>query len=130
MVVFLDTSAIFALADSNDIHHSLAKSHFEKALKNGVKLVTHNYILLESMALLANRLGIKIARVFSKESSFFYIYWIDQKRHQTAIKEWSYRKSKVSFVDRVSFCLMKELGITTAFAFDSDFTKEGLLLYS
>ena len=39
-------------------------------------------------------------------------------------------KRRVSFVDQVSFLVMRSRGVETTLAFDSDFEEEGFRLYS
>src|SRR5262245_6691324 len=58
-VIFLDTSAIYALADVGDPNHELGRSRLASIVEDGVRLLTHNYVLVESMALLQNRLGLE-----------------------------------------------------------------------
>ena len=60
-MIFVDSSAIYALADASDDSHELAKSILAAALESGEELLTHNYVLLESTALIQRRLGLNIA---------------------------------------------------------------------
>ena len=57
MVVFLDTSAIYALANAADANHQRAVQCLRAAMDAGEDLLVHNYILVESSALLHRRLG-------------------------------------------------------------------------
>lgn len=131
MVIFLDTSAIYALSDRNDLNHSKAKQYFNEAIGKGHSFLVHNYILLESAALLSGRLGWPAAFQFMKDSENFDRVWVDQELHQEAVKKWSHRaKRKVSFVDQVSFFVMRENHIEKAFTFDDDFINEGFSLWA
>ncbi len=56
-MIFVDTSAIFALADGIDARHDEATRAFDALLRTGRRLFTHSYVLVESMALLQRRLG-------------------------------------------------------------------------
>ena len=60
-MIFLDTSAIYALADKADPNHADAYKKFDLALKAGEIFLLHNYVLVESAALLQARLGGKIS---------------------------------------------------------------------
>ena len=51
-MIFLDTSAIYALADRDDKNHQQAIRLFQEALTNRERFIVHNYILVESAALL------------------------------------------------------------------------------
>ena len=56
-MIFLDTSAIYALADRDDPNHSQAAAAFRRLLEDGEEALVHSYILVESAALLQRRLG-------------------------------------------------------------------------
>ena len=57
-MIFLDTSAIYALADRGDPRNEVAKERFQAVLQGGEGMLTHNYVLVESMALIQHRLGL------------------------------------------------------------------------
>ena len=124
-MIFLDTSAIYALADNADPNHARAGKIFERLVTERTALMTHNYVLVESFALLQHRLGLGSAIAFSDESRNFEIVWVDQQTHREAASKWAKRGRTLSFVDHVSFVVMERMQITTAFAFDSDFVAAG-----
>ncbi len=130
-MIFLDTSAIYALADRADLNHQNAKTLFDKALHGGEGLLIHNYILIEAAALIHHRLGFAPAKKFLKDVAFFQTVWVDAFLHEagTALFLQS-AKRRVSFVDCVSFALMRQKGIKAAFAFDDDFLRAGFQIYS
>ena len=130
MVIFLDTSAIYALADRDDSNHPRAKQLFAQAAQPGVTFLLHNYILAESSALLTRRLGRPAALRFLNETKEFKIRWIDEALHQDALLKWKTSPAKVSFVDQVSFMVIREAKTKQVFAFDDDFRKEGFEIYS
>jgi predicted nucleic acid-binding protein len=66
-MIFLDTSAIYALSDKADPHHATAYKKFDLALKSGETFLVHNYVLVESAALLQARLGLPSAILFLKK---------------------------------------------------------------
>jgi predicted nucleic acid-binding protein len=45
--------------------------------------------------------------------------------HDAALSSYLDSRSGASFVDHVSFVLMRARGVTTAFAFDEDFARQG-----
>lgn len=127
-MIFIDTSAIYALAATSDPNHVKAQRLFEITLRSGDPLLSHNYVLIESFALLQRRLGLRTANAFARESERFTIEWIDAETHASAIARWVTGKPNVSFVDHVSFGVMERLRIRQAFAFDDDFRAAGFVL--
>lgn len=102
----------------------------DKLLQSGERLLTHNYILVESLALLQHRLGTAAAVKLAESASEFEIIWVDRKLHEGAIRRLARAgKRRVSFVDHVSFLVMKSRGIDRALAFDPDFLSEGFSLF-
>ena len=123
-MIFFDTSAIVALANRADQRHAEAK-----ALLAGIdpgSLLTHNYTITEAFALLHRRLGLAVALRFERDLAQFQVVWIDRRLHESAVKNLARKGTRrSSLVDEVSFLVMRERGIDTAFAFDADFEREG-----
>ena len=129
-MIFLDTSAIYALADKADPHHTEAYKKFDAALKSGEQFLIHNYILVECAALLQARLGFRSAMVLLKEAWAFHIEWVEAELHQEAEKEFeSIGKRGISLVDCTSFVVMRRRAIQKVLAFDSDFPEQGFIIY-
>lgn len=124
-MILLDTSAIVALANRADPRHAEAKGLFA-AVPDPALFLTHNYVVAEAFALLHRRLGLRVALRFGEQSSDFEILWVDRRLHEAAVKSLA-RKGirRSSLVDELSFLVMRERGIDTAFAFDPDFEREG-----
>jgi len=128
-LIFLDTSAIYAMADRGDPRHQQAKERFQALLETGEEVLTHNYVLIEAMALIQHRLGVVAALKFADSASAFEIEWVDRVRHAAAVRRLvAARRRHVSLVDHVSFIVMRSRGVDTALAFDSDFETEGFRL--
>lgn len=129
-MIFIDTSAIYALADKADPNHITAYGKFEDVLKSGEMFLLHNYILLESAALLQARLGLSPAILFLKDAKSFEVEWVDLDLHEEAEKELErLGKQGISLVDCTSFIVMRRRGVQRAFAFDPDFKDQGFLIY-
>jgi len=130
-MIFVDTSAVYAWADSADANHSIALRRLNAILEAGEELLTHNYVLVESMALLQARLGIAAAMKLARDARNFVLEWVDEDLHALAVRELEHsKKRQVSLVDHVSFLVMKRHDVATAFAFDSDFAAAGFRLFS
>lgn len=125
-MIFLDTSAIYALADRADPNHQRAARHFATALASEERFLTHSYVLVESMALLQHRLGLAQALAFAEDARKFEVEWVTSAVHARAVAR--LRKAgrrQMSLVDCVSFLTMQARGVDTAFAFDTHFEDEG-----
>lgn len=129
-MIFLDTSALYALSDRGDLHHERAKERFGALLDSEEAILTHNYILVESLALVQRRLGWVAAIELTRSVHDFEIVWVDQAVHDEAVRRFRQStKGDVSLVDHVSFVVMRERAIRVALAFDQDFVEEGFQLY-
>ncbi len=74
-MIFVDTSAIYALASDGDPRHGEARRSFHALLQSERPLITHSYVLSESMALLQHRLGRDVALAFAVEARGFEVQW-------------------------------------------------------
>lgn len=129
-MIFLDTSAVYALADRRDIHHQTAVGRFNAIMATGEELLTHSYLILECITLLQARLGLSPALRFATEASAFEIEWVDKALHEAGIRRLERSvKRQLSLVDHISFLVMNRRNLTTAFAFDPDFKTAGFQLF-
>ena len=128
-MIFIDTSAIYALADRADPNHARATECFAALLESGAPLLTHNYVLVEAMALLQRRLGLEAALRLAGDVGAFEVEWITQRMHEAAVAALDEGGLRgVSLVDHVSFLIMENRGVREAFAFDDDFAARGFEL--
>lgn len=124
--IFVDTSALFALADRTDRLHIQAVQFFEL---NERLLVTSNFVVYETITLVRMRLGhepaVKVGEMLLEQGVVPLIRVIatDQRKAWQMFKRYS--DKQFSFVDCTSFVLMRRLGIRAAFAFDRDFRQMG-----
>ena len=125
-MIFLDTSAVYAAIDVRDPYHEEAAEHLQTALQLRIPILTHNYVVLESTALIQRRLGIHAALSFLKDTRLLQIHWVTQNEHNDAVQLLERRgRRNLSLVDCMSFVVMKQYGVTTALVYDSDFQAEG-----
>jgi len=129
-MIFLDTSAIYALADRDDPHHQQAKGLFQDILSSEEGILTHSYVLVESMALIQFRLGLDASLKLAHSVSAFEIVWIDAAIHQEAVRKLDSSRSQSSLVDQVSFAIMRARNLDEALSFNRNFELEGFRIYS
>ena len=130
-MIFLDTSAIYALADERDANHEEAVGLFSAALENAEQLLVHNYILVESAFLLQRRLGLSSSLRLLGDAKAFKVHWIREEDHDNAVALLTQRgRRAISLVDCMSFVVMRDYGVQNSLGFDSDFEHEGFTAYS
>jgi predicted nucleic acid-binding protein len=127
MNIFVDTSAFFALLDADDAHHKKAKGAWVEALKPENNLVTTNYVLIESFALIQNRLGLDALKEFQNDIlPLIGIEWVLAHHHTRAVSALlAASKKSLSLVDCVSFEVIRDLGLSKVFCFDPHFSDQG-----
>lgn len=129
-MIFLDTSAIYALADRADLRHEHAKDRFQALLAIGEGILTHNYVVVEAIALIQSRLSVAAALKLAHDCRAFDVEWVDEATHDEAVRRLGrVGRRQISFVDQVSFLVMRRRGVRTALAFDPDFEEEGFQLF-
>ena len=129
-MIFLDTSAIYALADKADPNHATAYKKFDLASKSGEIFLLHNYVLVESATLLQARLGLQSALLFLEDAQAFEVEWVDLDLQQEGVRELKkIGKRGISLVDCTSFLVMRRRDVKKVFAFDPDFQEQGFLIY-
>jgi len=127
MNIFIDTSALLAVLDGDDANHAAAKSKWGKALGDGDALVCHNYILVETSALVLRKLGIEAVRVLERDIvPVLGVVWVSREVHDASVSaHLAAARRSLSLVDCVSFEIMRRTGIDKAFAFDRHFQEYG-----
>ena len=127
MRIFIDTSAFYALLDRDDENHRRGKRAWTDILETGHTLITNNYILVETFALLQSRLGLDAVRGFQEDVvPLVHVEFITSELHRSGIAALvSASRRTLSLVDCVSFEVMRYSGLKTAFTFDSHFKEQG-----
>lgn len=126
MATLVDTSALYALVSGSDPNHSAAVEAVEKLSHR--ELLTHNYIVVETTALVGRRLGGNAVRELHERILVAMpVRWVDESAHASAVSALLVSRGP-SFVDLVSFEVMRRLRIERAFAFDHDFAEQGFEL--
>ena len=128
MRTFVDTSAFFAVLSAEEADNGRATRWLERiANSEDEQLLTHGYVVTESIALIQRRLGTDLVRTFIDHLlPVCEIRYIERGLHERATVAYLSSLSRhSSFVDRTSFELMRTEGIRRAFTFDGDFRREG-----
>lgn len=129
MTLFVDTSALYALMDRNDPNHVSAKRFWAELDPDEMPL-THNYVLLETTALVRRRLGLEALRALVDDLILpISAVFVDRAVHDAALSAvLAAQQRQLSLVDMVSFEVMRRAGAHTAFAFDEHFARFGFEL--
>jgi uncharacterized protein len=124
---FVDTSALYAAINAADDQHHVAGALLDRMFARDVTLVTSGHVVAETAALLQARLGFDAARTFlDLVVPGLDIAWVDADLHARGLEAWlAAGRRSPSLVDCVSFALMHELRLDTAFTFDRHFAEQG-----
>lgn len=127
--VFVDTSAWYALASEREDRYDIARRVLDTLKHRRGKLVTSNFVVAETHALILNRRSRFDAARWLLETlrDTAEIVRVDvaDEEQAVAIIE-GYRDKAFSYTDATSFAVMDRLRITTAFSFDRHFAQFGL----
>ena len=132
MSVYIDTSAFLAVFNADDRFHVRARSRWQQLVESGSPLLCNNYVLVETVAVLQNRLGVEAELAFQNNVwPILEILWVDEDLHQRAISALlAAGQRRLSLVDCTSFESMRQFGLRQAFAFDAHFAEQGFELLS
>ncbi len=127
--VFVDTGAYFALTFTGDENHRAARRLYDRLTIEHRQLVTTNFVLAETHALLLTRLNRTIAlRVLESidrsSTRIVRVSAVDERLAREILRR--YQDKDFSLTDATSFVVMERLGLRTAFAFDRHFAQYGL----
>lgn len=126
-MIFVDTSFWVALRNQRDASHELARSLLAKHASE--PLLTSNHVRGETWTFLRRRAGHRSAVDFldSIDRSPRVRLVLATEDLETAALRWLRRhdEREYSFVDAISFALMRSMRIRDALAFDADFTTAG-----
>jgi predicted nucleic acid-binding protein len=126
-MIFVDTSALFALVNSSDEDNQIAWHTWKECIGGGDEFITSNYTIVESIALIQSRLGIPVVRrLLENLVPFIQVAWLDEEQHAAAIDDLlATNRRTLSLVDCASFETMRRLDIETVFTFDEHFREQG-----
>lgn len=127
MSIFVDTAAFLAVLNAGDRFHAPARQTWGEILSQDQFLLTSNYILLETIALLQHRFGVEAVRLFESDIlPVVEITWVEPAIHKQAMSALlAANRRDLSLVDCTSFEIMRETGLDAVFTFDPHFREQG-----
>ncbi len=123
--LFVDTSFFYPLADEQDHDHDTCKSLLVQAKACGFHIITTNFIIAETQALILSRLGRDNA--FQWLEAVESLAWLervteaDEERAVDIIRQ--YADKDFSYTDATCFAVMERFGITVALSVDQHFVQ-------
>lgn len=127
MTVFVDTSALLAVLNADDADYRQARRLWARLAEERAALVTTNYVLVETLALLQSRLGMTAVRDFQNAFvPLFQVIWVSEAQHQMGVSALlAANRRQLSLVDCVSFVVCRQFQIEDVLAFDQHFEEQG-----
>jgi predicted nucleic acid-binding protein len=126
---FVDTGAWLALALVRDPHHDRAREAWERLVEGGSRMVTSVPVVIETFTFLDRNTTRQVALAWKASLGSVRRLTVLPCAAADLDAAWAYFEKaefhKLSAVDAVSFVLMKQQRIRTAFAFDVHFTVAG-----
>ena len=122
-IIFVDTSALFAIANAKDEDHQKAKEFLTKLVEERATLLVTNFIIAEIYTLMLRKIGRNKAIEYVEKLRN--TAEIERVSEEDESKAWQiilhFHDKHFSYVDATSFAVMKRLGINDAFSFDEHF---------
>jgi predicted nucleic acid-binding protein len=127
MSTFVDTSAILTVADRDDSRYDRVDPVWRELCQSPDDLVTTSYVLLESFALMQQRVGVEAVRALHEEVvPALTVVWVDESLRAVGMEALlAAGRRHLSLVDCVSFAVMRQIGIDRAFTLDRHSADQG-----
>jgi len=125
--VFVDTSFFIALLDDGDDMHGEAVVHWQRAAEERLPVLTSNYVVVESYAVLQRHLGVSAVRRLARQVlDPVAVQWVTREDHERAVEALLVAdRRQLSIVDCTSLEMMRRLEVRECFAFDGHFAEQG-----
>lgn len=113
--------------DADDEHHDQAVRAWHALAEVEAPLVTSNYVIVETVAVAQNRLGIGAVRTLMGDIvPLLDVVFVDVATHGAAVSALlAAGRRHLSLVDCASFEIMRQLTVRRAFAYDRHFEEQG-----
>jgi predicted nucleic acid-binding protein len=130
VAVFVDSSALIALLDADEARHEAVRDAWARLAHAGERLVTSNYVVVESVAVVQRRFGTAAVRdLVDGLLPLVELHWIDAPLHDAALRALrAADRRNLTLVDLTSFELMRDLALRTALTLDPHFSEQGFEL--
>jgi predicted nucleic acid-binding protein len=121
-VVFVDASALIALADRDDASHQAAVDAYREMIGSGLRLFTTDLALVAAHEIILAALGPGIARTWLAQCAIFVqsITLSDLEEGRRAIEEGTC-PPRATLAEAVHLAVLDRLGVTDVFAVDRAF---------
>jgi predicted nucleic acid-binding protein len=125
--VFVDTSGFYAILDGTDPLHARCTDAFRRSEKEGSPLVTTNYVVHETWALLQARLGWEAVEAWrARVLPLCETVWVDERLHSLGAARCSQaRERRLSLTDGISIEVMRGRGLRAFIGQDEHLAREG-----
>jgi uncharacterized protein len=127
--VFLDTGALVAVMNKKDQYHVQAVTKLDAFLKGSGQLITTQHVFAETVTRILRRVShtkaVEAGNLIRSEAAIEIIFPDPQVLEQAWEIFKKYDDQDFSFVDCISFALMRQMKISRAFAFDKHFSVMG-----
>ncbi|MBI2998263.1 MAG: PIN domain-containing protein [Deltaproteobacteria bacterium] len=123
--VFVDTGAFYAAINQKDDNHREARVLFNRAVEEQWRLITSNFVVAETHALILTRMRRDLATAWLRSipASIIRVSRADEEKAKRII--FGYRDKEFSYCDATSFALVERLRVKEAMAFDAHFEQYG-----
>ena len=113
-----------------DASHEAVRDAFRRAIESGRRVVTTNYVVVETVAVLQNRIGLEPVSDFTtRVLPLVDVMFVDAGLHDRAVARMlRIDRRRVSLVDASSFEVMDANGIGDVLGLDADFERQGFRL--
>jgi predicted nucleic acid-binding protein len=128
--LFVDTSAWFPIADSHEQDHARLARALRERVQRGARVVTTDFVLAESHALIMRRVHREAAQAFLHTVRRPPNVIVPGSGHvDDAIRQWlgRFTDQDFSLTDGVSFAVMTDRGIREALTLDHHFVAAGFV---
>jgi len=128
--VFVDTSFFIALLDEDEDMHGDAVAQWRRVAEGRLPVLTSNYVVLESCAVLQRHIGVSAVRKLVRQIlEPVALEWVTRDDHERAVETLLVAdRRQLSIVDCTSFEMMRRLEVRECLAFDQHFAEQGFVV--
>jgi uncharacterized protein len=131
-VIFIDTGAIVGRLVARDQYYQAATAFWNELASSDVSCITTSLVMAEALTLVGRRTSYRFAAEQARELYSSDILHIMRPTHIDEINAVNlfekFSDQRVSFVDCVSFVLMRRHKVQEVFGFDQHFSSAGFIL--